>query len=137
MKNIIFFSALLNIVGCFNNDYSIYETVKIEPLTGETIYLKSKKWGLTYDHQLTVISTSSYSTKWQEADTTKELVFKGLEPFVYEFKDDTLFIYCRLASFLPQNFKSNIRVIQKEVDNPVYMDLIFKVNNGSKNLKKM
>ena len=135
MKKIILISLVLNIIGCFGNSYEpIINTVKITSSTGENLYLKSKNWGLTYDHQLTVISMSSVQT-WTEPDSMKEYVYKWLEPFLYEFKNDTLFIYCNTKAPTPNSFTSNIKVIQKEVDN--YSDLIYKVNNGLGNLKKI
>lgn len=133
MKNIICILVTLGIIGCFGNNYEpIINIVKVTSTKGENLYLKSKNWGLTYDHQLTVISTSN-KAKWQEPDSTKDFIYKWLDPFLYEFKNDTLFVYCNTKAPIPKNFTSNIKVVQKEVDN--YSDLIYKVNNGLLNLK--
>jgi hypothetical protein len=137
MKNIFIVLISLNFLNCFGDNYSpIYKLVKIQSSKGDEIFLKSKNWGLTYDHQLTFISTSSIQ-KWEEHDSTKELVYKGLEPFIYEYKKDTLFIFCRLKSAIPAEFKSEIKIIQKEVENPEYIELYQKATNNIGNLKKM
>jgi hypothetical protein len=134
MKKIIFVLIFINIISCDGSDYSQYNTIKLKSRVGEVICLKSKKWGLTYDHQLTTISISTFQ-KWTEPDSTKEYVFRWLEPFLYEFRNDSLLIYCRNKAPIPKFFPTNIKVIQKEVDN--YTDLIYKTNNGIGNLKSM
>ena len=86
-----------------------------------TIYIKTKNWGVTGDHQLTVVSTSP--EKEFESDSTKEIIFKGLEPFLYKSNKDTLFLYVWEKSMIPENFRSKWIVKQTEIDNSKMMNL--------------
>ena len=83
------------------------------------LFLKSKNWGLTDDNQTTVISTET--NKEFKADSTKEFVFDGLEPFLYQSKSDTLFLYVQRKVITPKKFKSTWTIIQKEIENPEFM----------------
>lgn len=84
------------------------------------VFLKSQNWGVTDDKQTTVISTEP--NKDFKADSTKEFVFSGLEPFLYQAKNDTVFLYVRRKVIAPQKFKSKWKIIQKEIENPEFMD---------------
>ncbi|WP_316820380.1 hypothetical protein [Pedobacter gandavensis] len=86
-----------------------------------TIYIKTKNWGVTDDYQLTVVSTSP--EKEFEPDSTKEMIFKGLEPFLYKSNKDTLCLFVREKSIIPENIRSKWIVKQTEVDNPKMMSL--------------
>lgn len=100
-------------------------TYRIIPLLSQdkksTIYIKTKNWGVTGDHQLTVVSTSP--KKEFEPDSTKEMIFKGLEPFLYKSNKDTLFLYVWENSIIPENFRSKWIIKQTEIDNPKMMNL--------------
>lgn len=83
-------------------------TYRIIPILSQnkksTIYIKTKNCGVTGDHQLTVVSTSP--EKEFEPDSTKEMIFKGLEPFLYKSKKDTLFLFVWEKSIIPENVRS-------------------------------
>lgn len=100
-------------------------TYRIIPILSQnkksTIYIKTKNWGVTGDHQLTVVSTSP--EKEFEPDSTKEMIFKGLEPFLYKSNKDTLFLFVWEKSIIPENVRSKWIVKQTEVDNPKMMNL--------------
>ncbi|AOM79940.1 hypothetical protein [Pedobacter steynii] len=100
-------------------------TYRIIPILSQdkksTIYIKTKNWGVTGDHQLTVVSTSP--EKEFESDSTKEIIFKGLEPFLYKSNKDTLFLYVWEKSIIPENFRSKWIVKQTEIDNSKMMNL--------------
>ena len=91
------------------------------------IYLKSKSWGLTYDHQLSIITTNP-AKKWLP-DSLNDYIFHGLEPFIYEFRRDTLFIYSRNFCQQPNGFHSGIPIVQKSPDE--YLEMIYKINHDS------
>lgn len=128
MKKILFILILFTTIGCWTNNLKpIFKYQELSSSKGTKIYLKSKNWGLTFDHQLSVISNNS-SQKW-EVDSLKDYVFPGLQPFLYEFKNDTLFLYPSVLCKKPKDFQSSIPVIQNIPKD--FGDLIFKVNNDS------
>lgn len=57
---------------------------------GEKIYVNTLNWGVTDNHQISAISASKDKVK--ERSDTLETV-RGLEPFLYSFKNDTLSFY--------------------------------------------
>ncbi|MBB6501108.1 hypothetical protein [Pedobacter cryoconitis] len=100
-------------------------TYRIIPILSQdrkfTIYIKAKNWGVTGDHQCTIISTSP--EKEFEPDSTREIIFKELEPFLYKSNKDTLFLYVRKKSIIPKNIRSKWIIQQIETDNSKMMDL--------------
>ncbi len=92
----------------------------------EAIYLKKQVWGLTGDHQIIVISESP-KAKFNDA-IQKDYRYNGLSPFYYSFKHDTLTVYVRKISQVPQDFHSNIVVVQNELNNVEMHDLMEKYN---------
>jgi hypothetical protein len=94
-------------------------TYRIIPILSQdkksTIYIKAKNWGVTDDHQLTVITASP--EKEFEPDSTKEILFKGLGPFLYKSNKDTLFLYVVKKSHIPEGFRSKWIITQIEIDN--------------------
>ena len=102
---------------------SVFKTeILVAKNNPDKLYIKSESWGLTGDNQITIISTDG--TRKFEADSTKDFVFKGLSPFLYKTSQDTLFLYTMKKVDNPHNFKSSWKIIQKEVANVEYMDLI-------------
>ncbi|GAA4779414.1 hypothetical protein GCM10023231_02730 [Olivibacter ginsenosidimutans] len=56
----------------------------------EKIYVNTLNWGVTDDHQISAISLNADKVR-DRSDTVGSV--KGLDPFVYRFKDDTLTLY--------------------------------------------
>ena len=99
----------------------------------ESIYIKKTAWGISADHQFFSISNSS-SDKFEQ-DTIKDYIFYG-DLFLYNFTNDTLFVYVNKESVLPKEFRSNINIKQIELTNPEMMDLwIYYDAKGLKKLK--
>jgi len=94
----------------------------------ESIYLKKISWGLTYDHEIVVVSMSS--DKKTEPDSTKEFIFLSSEIF-YKVSNDSLYIYTASKVKEPINFNSKFKIEQVELSNPEMMDL-----RGYDNYKK-
>ena len=94
----------------------------------ESIYLKKKSWGITYDHEIVVVSTL-YDEK-SVPDTTNDYIFLDPEIF-YKVNHDTLYVYTMSKAKEPNNFNSKIKVNQIELSNTEKMDLI-----GNDNYKK-
>jgi hypothetical protein len=125
MKILIGFLLPFIAVGCWTDSYKpVFQTATLKLKSGEVIYLKKKNWGLTFDHQVSVISNSD-KNEWKP-DSTKEYVFKGLEPFFYKFSNDSLILFTRVNSQIPPNARFNVPIIQKQLTNSQYMDLFDK-----------
>jgi hypothetical protein len=97
-----------------------YKRVELVSVDNDKLYIKSKNWGVTGDHQLTVISTED--EREFEIDSTRQIIFNGLEPFLYKVSNDTLFLTLRQKSRIPEGFNSRWTIIQQEVDNPTIMN---------------
>ena len=57
---------------------------------GEKIYVNTLNWGITDDNQISVVSNDPDKAK-DRSDSSD--VVKGLDPFIYRFKNDTLGLY--------------------------------------------
>ena len=79
------------------------------------LYLKSKNWGLTGDHKITVISTKS-DFEFQP-DSINEYIFNGFSEIIYKVENNTLKIYCQEKPKIPIKFNSEINVEFIEVKN--------------------
>jgi hypothetical protein len=97
-----------------------YKRVEFVSVDNDKLFIKSKNWGVTGDHQLTIISTED--EREFEIDSTRQIIFNGLEPFLYKVSNDTLFLMLRQKSRIPDGFNSRWTIIQKEVDNPTMMN---------------
>ncbi|WP_150903460.1 hypothetical protein [Adhaeribacter soli] len=58
-----------------------------------------------------------------EVDSTVQLVFHGLEPFLYQVKEDSLILFVREKVEIPAGFNTNWIIIQNEIENPEMMRL--------------
>lgn len=92
-----------------------------------SLFIKSKTWGLTGDHSLTVLSLD----KGHEftPDSLKEFIFNGNELF-YRQTSDSLIVYYSYMNSKPRQFDTPIKLKFIEVDNPTYISLENKVKNG-------
>ena len=97
-----------------------YQTVELIPGRNEKLYIRTENWGVTGDSQLTIITTENNGDF--EIDSSKQIIFKGLEPFIYRVSGDTLFLVLRHEGKIPAGFGSTWKIIQKEVDNPMMMN---------------
>lgn len=119
--------ALIIGVNWLNSPVNGFEpvvTVKVLPYPKlkETLYLKSKTWGLTGDKQFRIITTDI----GENIDTSRAAYWlKGLTEVLYQQHHDTLLIYTRSAFHKPQAFASQVKIIQIEVDNPTMMRMAY------------
>lgn len=113
----------------------VFELISVD--NKSKLYIKRKVWGVTSDYQVTVISNSH--SEIVELDSTVDYIYKGLEPFVYKMQSDTLIIYTMQPCSEPHHFNSSkMRVVQRRVSNPEYMDLMYQINSGAtKELNKI
>jgi hypothetical protein len=92
MKALKLICFLLSLSSCTGPLQDSFESRKLISTKGENIYVNSINWGVTDDHQLSVISSNSDKLR-QRADSVGAV--KGLEPFIYSFSNDSLTLYFR------------------------------------------
>ncbi len=110
------------LISRLTDSYSpTHQKVELVSPENEKLYIKSENLGITGDHQLTIITTQDSENF--EVDSTRQIIFKGLEPFLYRSSNDTLFLILSHKSEMPVNFKSSWTIIQKEVDNQTKRNL--------------
>ena len=80
-----------------------------------SLYLKSKNWGLTGDHKISVISTKP-DFEFQP-DSISEYIFHGFGGIIYKVENNTLKIYSHQKPKIPQKFESEISVELIKVKN--------------------
>lgn len=80
-----------------------------------SLYLKSKNWGLTADHKISVISTKP-DLEFQP-DSISEYIFHGFGGIIYKTENDTLKIYSTQKPKTPPKFESEINVEIIEIKN--------------------
>lgn len=90
--------------------------------TGERIYIKQKKWGITGDHHIVVISTSP--KKDFQPDSTREYVYEGLSPIFYHFANDSLELFVNNLANVPSQMRSKIKINQIVLSNSEMMSLM-------------
>lgn len=88
MKNIFFYTCLISC--CTLQMEDTFNSRELISSKGERIYINSINWGVTDDHQLTLISKDKEKIR-NRRDTNSAV--KGLEPFIYTFKNDTLTLF--------------------------------------------
>ncbi|PSR52497.1 hypothetical protein AHMF7605_02635 [Adhaeribacter arboris] len=117
----IFLLIVLNdFTNAFQPTYSKVELISTKD--NSVIYIKSKNWGLTGDHQVTVI-TSNEDSEF-EPDSTQEYIFNGLGAVVYRVKQDTLILYVSPKTKIPINFQSNWKIKQIETESSEKQELL-------------
>ncbi|MFD1015471.1 hypothetical protein [Winogradskyella rapida] len=80
-----------------------------------SLYLKSKNWGLTGDHKISVLSTKS-DFEFQP-DSISEYIFHGFGGIIYKVENNTLKIYSHQKPKIPPKFESEINVELIEIKN--------------------
>jgi len=74
------------------------------------LYIKKKVWGMTAEDQLILISTSPERLYSYNKQT--EVIYHGIEPFLYKFQGDSLTVYTYRKAGIPIDFHSDIRIVQ-------------------------
>lgn len=129
--------GLLILSNCkFRNDPKT-EIFEIASREGDKVFIKRKVWGLTDDHQLTVVSNTNTEIL-SIPDSINDYVFRGPDPFVYSLREDTLILFVRKKVHMPPNFNhQSIYVLQREVSSSEYSDLIRVAISGSEEFLKL
>jgi hypothetical protein len=113
----------------------VFESTQVYfPNSKSSLYLKSKSWGLTGDHKITVISTKR-ELEFQP-DSISEYIFHGFGDLIYKTQRDTLKIYSMHKPTIPTDFQSEIYVELIEIkSNPEWTKLEEKLQNGYRQLE--
>ena len=108
---------------------SVFEKEQIYFKNKKTsLYLKSKNWGLTGDHKISVLSTKS-DFEFQP-DSITEYIFHGFGSIIYKVENNTIKIYSHQTPKIPQKFESEINVeIIKIKNNMEWSKLNDKIKN--------
>ena len=105
-----------------NNDVKYTVTEVSFKDTQSKLYIKMKTWGMTSDNQIVIISNSNKREFISEP--AQDYVYKGIMPLFYKIQNDTLLIYTLITSSVPEDFKTNLKVIQVQIENLEMMKLI-------------
>ncbi len=98
-------------VSCSSQFQDTFNSKVLKSSKGEKIYINSRNWGLTGDYQITAITSNKGKLKTRN-DTID--IVKGLDPFIYNFKNDTLnlFFKNKISYELKETFRTiNIKFI--------------------------
>ncbi len=82
--------TLFMLQGCLPDMNDTFNRITLVSSKQERIYINTLNWGMTDDHQLSAISGDKDKLR-ERSDGVG--VVKGLEPFFYTFKNDTLNLY--------------------------------------------
>jgi hypothetical protein len=99
---------LLLTFGCSPLFEGTFNSREIVSSQGEKIYINSLNWGMTDDNQISVVTSNPNKLK-ERCDGVSAV--KGLEPFIYTFKNDTLELF----------FKNKITYRVEEKFNSVFV----------------
>lgn len=95
---------------------------------GEKIYINSLNWGVTDDHQISIVTRSP--NKLRERNDSVGAV-KGLDPFIYTFRNDTLELFFTDKITLRVKEKFNSVFVKYTLLNPKDYSMIkMKSNNN-------
>ena len=87
----------------------------------ETIYLKSKTWGISADHRIYVISTNR-DTKFEPSESS-EYVFRGFDDLFYRQTEDSITFYVTQIPNVPEIFSTKFQLEFVELSNPEFTQL--------------
>lgn len=120
-------SSKLLIIGCEGVE-DTYRRKELISSKGEKLYINTLNWGVTDDYQFTIVTKDMNKLK-SRSDTLDAI--KGLEPFIYKFSGDTLFLYAsKEIKIAVQDSFQTIKIICDQVDHSNYMNLTYKAGQG-------
>lgn len=129
MKNYQVISKLfVFLLGCSSPLQDTFTSKHLMSSKGEDIYVNSLNWGITDDHQVSIISKDQDRVKNRD-DTVGAA--KGLEPFYYSFRNDTLrlFFLNEINYRVNDTFKSII-IEYTSLDNKKFAEVRNRSLNG-------
>lgn len=85
------------------------------PDLNESIFVSKKVWGVSYDHQIVLISSQAKEEVNYNSET--DYIYQGLSTLLYKVAGRDLVIYTRKKSPIPKQFGSKVNIVQVELDN--------------------
>ncbi len=86
------------------------------------LYLKAVWTGITSDHEMISLSENTDITKIK-GDSATEYLYHGSDFLFYRTSQDSLLLYVYQKSKVPLDFKSNVKIVQIELENRYMMEL--------------
>lgn len=110
-----------------------YKTIEVATSNKEvTVFIRQKIWGLNADHRLVYITNNKGENIGPSENT--DYIFKGFSPIFYKQSNDTIYIFCSVASMTPPNWINSFNISQIELSNSEMMNLLEKNNYKKENL---
>lgn len=127
MEKIVYVIMGFLLLSCKNNDDGFRSKVLLSS-KGERLYINTYNYGMTGDHQITIISKDKDKLRYSR-DTLGTVA--GLEPFVYSFEKDTLtLVFNGTITYKVKDTFETIKISYDKVPNPKYMDYMQKAVNN-------
>lgn len=89
-RTFLVIASLMVLTGCSWDRNGTFNSEELVSGQQEKIYINTLNWGITDDQQISAVS-GNRNRLLEKADTLNTV--KGLEPFIYTFKKDTLNLY--------------------------------------------
>ncbi|HEY9259079.1 hypothetical protein [Chitinophaga sp.] len=110
-----------------------YKTTEITTTNREAhVFIRQKVWGMNADHRLVYITNDKDEDAGPSENT--DYIFKGFSPIFYKQSNDTIYIFCSVASIVPPNWINSFTIHQIELNNQEVMKLLDKENYKKENL---
>lgn len=112
--NIFFCLVSLVLFSCNDDNSNFREELHEVSFNevGEKIYVRSKKWGVSWDHEETVLSNSIIDRSFQ-INKDRDFIFYTSNLFYKKVGNDSLLLYVNYSSIpkeLPSNFSNKVKV---------------------------
>jgi hypothetical protein len=113
--------------------FTQHKTIEITTANKKVpIFIRQKVWGMNADHRLVYITSNKDENIGPSGNT--DYIFKGFSPLFYKQSNDTIYIFCSVASITPPNWTDFFDIKQIELSNPEMMKLLDKDNYKKENL---
>ncbi|MCW3465827.1 hypothetical protein [Chitinophaga nivalis] len=110
-----------------------YKTIEVATSNKEmTVFIRQKIWGINADHRLVYITNNKAEKIGARKNT--DYIFNGFSPIFYKQSNDTIYIFCSVASITPPNWINSFNITQIELSNSEMMNLLDKNNYKKENL---
>lgn len=106
MKILVYFLILVSLC-CGNSIFQeFFESTELISSVGEHIYINTVVYGVSSDHQLTIITKNKNKLNNNDQDTVG--TSKSYSPFIYKFSNDTLtlFFYKEINYRIKESFQT-------------------------------
>jgi hypothetical protein len=122
MKKVATILTLLIFSSCFEEqEENDFNSIELSSSQKERLYINSVNWGVTADKQLTIVSKDK--NKLKHGLDTGGCIY-GLNPFIFKFSGDTLYLFHLGKKKIPIADKFNsIYVSDNSINNSKFSEL--------------